>query len=260
MNRIFGLERRLFSLLLYGACFLSFGTLAGRMPRSDSFYPQFWTAWCGAIIGIGLVFLFSRDANDASNTHRLWLIIAGGALVDIIGNRSAVLLPDTKSLLYLLLLALGNLGVLAAAIGAGLLVARGLQKPNYLIMAALVGAVTDVFSVYSGPSKTTLQSDIFPYVSYQWGVIGQGGAIGIIGAGDFIFLALYFAGARRFHLPEGVTFLAMCAAFGVGFLSLLVIPQGVPALPFMATFLLLVHGRALKSQMRALQNAEQNTA
>ncbi len=253
MHRFFSPARLWPSLLFYMVCFLVFGTIAATLPRSDSFYPQFWTGWCGAIIGIWLVFLFSRDADNA---QRLRTMIAGGVVADIVCNRAALLLADTKSLFYLLFLALGNLGVLAAALGAGLIVARGLQKPNYLIMAAIVGAVTDIFSVYSGPSKVTLQSDIFPYVSYQWGVIGQGGAIPIIGAGDFIFLALYFAGARRFHLPEGKTFVAMCAAFGMGFLSLLVIPQGVPALPFMATLLLLVHGRELNSQMRELKANE----
>ncbi len=253
MHRIFAPARWWPSLLCYLVCFLIFGIIAQRLPLSNNFYPQFWTAWCGAIVGIWLVFLFSRETD---HPQRVWVMIAGGIVADIACNRIAVLIPATKSLFHFLFLALGNLGVLAAAIGAGVLVARGLQKPNYLIMAAIVGAVTDIFSVYSGPSKVTLHSDMFPYVSYQWSIIGQGGAIPIVGAGDFIFLALYFAGARRFHLSDGKTFVAMCAAFGVGFLSLLVIPQGVPALPFMATFLLLVHGRELKAQMRELKSAD----
>lgn len=247
MHRLFTMVRFCAPFLCYLLCFLSFGTVAALLPLSDSFYPMFWTAWCGAIMGIWLVFLYSRNAD---NPTRLRWMIAAGIVVDLTCNRMAVMLTESNSLPYLFFLALGNSGVLAAAIGAGVIVARGLQKPNYLIMAAIVGAVTDIFSVYAGPSKATLSSEIFPYVSYQWGVIGKGGAIPIIGAGDFIFLALYFSGARRFHLPETKTFVAMCAAFGIGFLSLLVLEQGVPALPFMATFLLLVHGRELQNQMR----------
>jgi hypothetical protein len=241
-------------LLAYLSCFLFLAALAQRLPLSERFFPQFWTAWFGAVIGIWLVFLFSRDADEP---QRLRWRIFGGIGVDIVCNRVAAMVPPgQEGVLQWLFLALGNLGMMAVAIAAGILVARGLQKPNYLIMAAIVGAVTDIFSVYSGPSKFTMNSSVFPYVSYQWGVVGQGGTIPIIGAGDFIFLALYFAGTRRFHLSETKTFVAMCAAFGVGFLSILVIPQGVPALPFMAMMLLLVHGRALNAQMRALKAEE----
>lgn len=242
---------RHYALLAYLICFFAFSFIAKQMPLSDSFYPQFWTAWCGAIVGIWLVFVFSRDAE---HPRHLWMLIAGGVVADILFNGLAVHFNQGgESPRRLFFLALGNLGVLAAAIGAGILVARGLQKPNYLIMAAVVGAVTDIFSVYSGPSKLTMNSQMFPYVSYQWGVIGHSGATPIVGAGDFIFLALYFAGARRFHLPEGKTFIAMCLAFGLGFFSLVFIQQGVPALPFMATFLMLAHYRELNAQMRALK-------
>ena len=115
-------------------------------------------------------------------------------------------------------------------------------------MAAIVG-VTDIFSVYAGPSKHIISSQAFLYFSYQWGVLGEG-VIPCVGAGDFIFLSLYFAGARRFGLNERKTLVAMIAAFGIGFLTLLVSPSGIPALPFMAALLLVVHGRELKAQMK----------
>ena len=128
--------------------------------------------------------------------------------------------------------------------GLGWLVSRGLKKPSYLITAAVVGALTDIFSVYMGPSKLVLSSDVFPYVSYQWGLAGQG-VMPCVGAGDFIFLCLFFAGARRFGLDDRKTFWAMTVAFGLGFLSIAFSPMGVPALPFMAALLLLVHWREL---------------
>ena len=239
------------ALLAYFVLFAAFGIAAARMPLREDLLPSFFTAWLGACVGIALVYLLSR-VPDATNT--LCSLIIGGLFVDVACNFAVMKAGDNApESLRLPLIAIGNLGIIAAAVGMGVLVARGLQKPNYLIMAAIVGAVTDVFSVYAGPSKHVLDSGVvFPYVSYQWGVVGQGGVISCVGAGDFIFLALYFAGARRFGLNERKTFVAMSAAFALGFLSLLFSPRGIPALPFMATMLLLVHGPALKAQMRAV--------
>jgi hypothetical protein len=67
--------------------------------------------------------------------------------------------------------------------------------------------------------------------------------------GDFIFLVLYFAGVRKFGLSQKRTFLAMGAAFIVGFLSTLISPHGVPALPFMSFALLAVNLGSLKQQI-----------
>ena len=238
------------ALLAYFVLFAAFGIAAARMPLREDLLPSFLTAWFGACVGIALVYLLSR-VPDKSNT--LLGLVLGGLFADGVCNfvvaKAGNNAPES---LRLPLIAFGNLGLIAAAVGLGVLVARGLQKPNYLIMAAIVGAVTDIFSVYAGPSKAIIASpSVFPYVSYQWGVIGQGAVISCVGAGDFIFLALYFAGTRRFGLNDRKTFVAMSAAFALGFLSLLFSPRGIPALPFMAIMLLLVHGPALKAQMRA---------
>jgi len=217
------------------------------------------TAWLGASVAIALVFLFGR-AQEVADSQNQWLpFLLGGIVVDIVCNFAAMkLMRDAgenaaQGVLPLALVATANLGILIAATSAGLLVAKGLKEPRYLVMAAIVGAVTDIFSVYAGPSKQVLSSDVFPYVGYQWGVWSQG-VIPCVGAGDFIFLSLYFAGARRFDLSERKTFLAMIAAFGLGFLSLAFTSSGIPALPFMATLLLLVHARELKRQMHKASN------
>jgi len=213
--------------------------------------PPLITAWIGAGIAIGLVFLGSRtrDAPQISNRDLL-IFLGGGMLLDVAFNFAALKIASvgsgsTPNALVLAFTAFANLGVLGAAVAIGWLVARGLKRPSYLITAAVVGALTDIFSVYAGPSKHVLSSDVFPYVSYQWGVAGQG-VIPCVGAGDFIFLCLFFAGARRFGLDDRKTFFAMIAAFGLGYLSLVVSPKGIPALPFMAALLLLVHWRELR--------------
>jgi hypothetical protein len=242
-----------FSLLLYYVIFLLFTVLASLKPlASDAgrleLLPSLFTAWCGATVGILLVWRFLRRQRKLS----VMALIAGGAVGDIVCNFLAVRLGEGSAGHWFpraALLATGNLGVLAAAIGAGVLVGRGLQKPGYLVMAAIVGALTDIFSVYAGPSKHVLSSAIFPYLSFQWGTWGLG-IIPCVGAGDFIFLSLYFFGAKRFGLDERRTLVAMLVAFGLGFLSLLISPNGIPALPFMSALLLLTHGRELKGKMK----------
>jgi hypothetical protein len=234
------------ALLVYAALFLLFAGLALSRPSNENFTTIFYSALSGAGTGITLVYLFSNSKTDDAALRTL---IINGVLIDVVCNFVATQLFAIK-VLWVLLIGIANLGLLMAAIGVGLLVGRGLQKPNYLVMAAIVGAITDIFSVYAGPSKHLLGSVAFPYVALQWGLIGQGSIEPIVGAGDFIFLALYFYGARKFGLDDRRTLLAMLAAFVVGFLSTLFSPQGIPALPFMSAALLLVHGRELKAKMQ----------
>lgn len=255
MNSLSERAKQQIAILIYFVAFTVFALIARALPPTYDFTYDFTlsfiTTWPGTCLGVLLVYLFSRGADE---TKRIRAMFIGGLFTDIVCNFAASKFPDgtPNAALSIPLLALGNLGVLAAAIAIGLLVARGLQKPNYLIMAAIVGAVTDIFSVSAGPSKHVLDSQMFPYVSYQWGVASTGGIFPCVGAGDFIFLALYFAGVRRFNLDDRKTLVAMCLAIATGYLSLLLYPNGIPALPFMATFLLLVHGRDLVAQMREL--------
>jgi hypothetical protein len=253
------------------------------------------SAWLGALVGIGIVFLFSQgwahefgnwsdrpsptdgyspeesslrsleqgtdrgEMQRRSENRALRALIGSGIVVSVTANFAALklaaeageswqaggIIGGIAEVLRLILIATGNLGLLMAATALGILVARGLLKPNYLVMAAIVGALTDIFSVYAGPTKHVLTSEALPYVSYQWGVAGQG-VIPCVGIGDFLFLSLYFAGARRFGLDERKTFWAMAVAFALGYISLLWSPQGIPALPFMAALLLLVHAPQLR--------------
>jgi len=234
------------ALLIYAALFLVFAWTALARPADEAFATIFFSALAGAGVGIALVYLFSQGRTDDTTLRTL---IISGVLIDVACNFSATRFEALR-VLWVAVIGVGNLGLLMAAIGLGLLVGRGLQKPNYLVMAAIVGALTDIFSVYAGPSKHLLGSVAFPYVAFHWGLIGQGGVFPMIGGGDFIFLALYFYGARKFGLDDRKTLAAMMAAFAVGFLSTLFSPQGIPALPFMSVALLLVHGRELKAKMR----------
>jgi hypothetical protein len=218
------------------------------VPVGEAFAPIFMSAWAGSCVGIWLVWLLSDGRVESQRL--LTQIVAGIAI--LLSFHFLGIHAEQITIAAAALHGTGNVGLLMAATALGLLVGRGLQKPNYLIMAAIVGAVTDIFSVYSGPSKHVLSSSVFPYVSFHWGLIGQGEVLPIVGAGDFIFLALYFFGARKFGLDDRKTFAAMAIAFAVGFLSAIVTQRGIPALPFMSLALLLAHGRELKRKSAQL--------
>jgi hypothetical protein len=246
-------RRMFFAVTLYLLGYLSFAYAALSVPATET--PNIVGLFLSAIVGgaAGIIWIWAFGVGRTDNQALLRLILVG-AVIDGVFNYSAVRLAKAggPELGEALLLGVGNLGMMAAAVGAGLWVGRGLQKPNYLVMAAIVGAVTDIFSVYAGPSKNMLSSGFFPYISFHWGLISSGVVTEIIGAGDFIFLALYFFGARKFGLDDRKTLLAMIAGVGLGFITNLVFSLPVPALPFFAVALLVVHGRELKRQMQAV--------
>lgn len=251
LNSSFRPRRMFAALTLYLLGYLGFAYAALSLPATEDKNLIFVSAMAGGIAGISWIWAFGMGSADDESVRR-WVF--GGAVVDAVFNYGGVLVARAggAELGVALLHGVGNLGMMAVAIGAGLLVGRGLQKPNYLVMAAIVGAVTDIFSVYAGPSKITLGSGAFPYISFHWGLVSSGVVTEIVGAGDFIFLALYFFGARKFGLDDRQTLAAMIAGIALGFLTNLIFGIAVPALPFFAVALLVVHGRELKRQMQAL--------
>jgi hypothetical protein len=238
-------QRLRLALIWYWGLYAVFALLAWLFPEGEAFAPIFVSAWGGAIIGTLLVWVFG---NGRADDYAIRSLLVSGVIIDLLFHRLALGIASIK-VLSAALHAVGNLGMLMAAIGLGLWVGRGLQKPNYLVMAALVGALTDVFSVYAGPTKHLLGTGAFPYVSFHWGILGQGGVMPIVGAGDFVFLALYFFGARKFGLDDRKTLLAMIAALGLGFWTGWWFQVAIPALPFMSAALLSVHGRELLAKI-----------
>ena len=117
-------------------------------------------------------------------------------------------------------------------------------------MAAIVAAVADFISVSVGPTRHIIGTDVAPYISLHWGIVGMGGVATIVGMGDFLFLSLFFVGARKFGWNTRLTLAAMCLALAVAFLSMLLLPRPLPALPFLAVALLAVHGKDIYRGLR----------
>ena len=249
--------RKIVTSSLYLVGFAACTLLAARYADSQSRWAELLTAECGAALGILWVFTFSMGP---ANNERIRPLIYAGILADLVFNFLAAQMFHRlhlhESHVHFaygnlpadVMMGLGNLGMLTAAIGVGLLVARGLQKPNYLLMACVVGGVTDIFNIFVGPGKNEINSKIFPYITFQWGITGYGGLSPLVGTGDFVFLALYFFGVRKFGLDDRKTLLAMILAVGLGFVSAIYFKTAIPALPFFAVALFLVHGRDLWRQ------------
>lgn len=168
------------------------------------------------------------------------MLFIGGSLVDIVANLgthpSRLGVPGHA--LVVTLIGLANVGMLCAAVGIGLIVAQGMREVNCLLMAAVVAAITDIVSVFMGPTGHLITTDVFDYLSFQWGILGLCGISPIIGMGDFIFLALFFTGARKFGWDARKTLWGMWCALATGLLATLYGPHALPALPFMAVALL----------------------
>jgi len=145
---------------------------------------------------------------------------------------------------------LANLGMLSAALAVGVMVSKGLRRVSYIALAAILGSLADVVSVSAGPTRHLVQTDAVYFLSFQWGIIGEQGIKPIVGMGDFIFLALFFAGAHRFGWDTRRTFAAMAIALIIGFCLTLLGGVGLPALPFFAVALGVAHWKDLQLSRR----------
>lgn len=208
-----------------------------------------FSAIIGAIVATCFIFFFSSIHGDWQRSwKRYGMLFIGGSIIDIAANYAAhpSRLGVLDHTLIITLIGLANLGMLFAAVGIGLIVAQGMREVNYLLMAAVVAALTDIVSVFMGPTKHLITTDVFDYLSFQWGILGLGNISPIIGMGDFVFLTLFFTGARKFGWDARKTLGAMCCALAVGLLATLYGPRALPALPFMAMALLVVHAGDIK--------------
>ena len=260
-RRVLGACVLLTYALLY-TCFAVGSSLVPVVVGKSALSPgdKAWlalSAIAGAFVAIYLIFFFTGIKLEwQTSWKRYGLLFILGSAVDGISNylTHSSWLGVPNHALILVLTGVANVGMLFAAVGIGLIVAQGMRQVNYLVMAAIVAAATDIISVFMGPTKHLITTDAFAYLSFQWGILGLGDISPIIGMGDFIFLALFFTGVRKFGWAAHKTLYAMCFALAIGLLSTLYGPRALPALPFMAVALLITHVNDIK-QARVLQAA-----
>jgi len=228
---------------VYALLFAVFAEGAHRFGDNLTLWGILFSAIVGALIAIWIVHSFSWL--DGSWAFLMLTMLLGGA-VDVAGNLLWQAFAAWHYLARSAWIGLANLGMLAAALAAGIMVSKGLRRVSYLVLGAVTGAVADAFSVFAGPTKHLIQTDAVFFLSFQWGSIGQGGIKPIVGVGDFIFLALFFAGSQKFGWNTFRTLKSMMIAVVVGFTFALVMGVGLPALPFFALALLIAHFRELQ--------------
>jgi hypothetical protein len=152
--------------------------------------------------------------------------------------------------------------LLAAATAGGALIARQIVKPSHLVAVAVLGAAVDLWSVSAGVTKEITAS---PHTCYyfllNWPLPGKGGVTyPLIGATDFLFVALFLTTVRRFGLPLARNVAGLAAAMTASVLSAVLLGRGLPALPFLGAAALAVNHRALRPDRKELVQIAIGTA
>jgi len=145
---------------------------------------------------------------------------------------------------------LSDCALLFSALPLGRLISRGIRDPNLLVPIGAVAAVVDVWGVnLHGPVSQIMEKA--PEAAHRFVThvpafgppqLGAPQFVAIIGLGDFVFLALFFACVHRFRLNFGGAAICSAVLALVGLtIALLVLPM--PGLPFIALGVLLPNVR-----------------
>jgi hypothetical protein len=183
----------------------------------------------------------------AANVPRAWLLpgFVGGLLLEVGGSQLG-LVPALEA-------AVMGLSLLSWVTCAGVLAALGLRQRGYLVMAALVIAIADIYNVFFGPAAAIAAGEATGWIR-AWGkisllagpLLGSNDTVPLIGAGDFLFPALFLEAARKFELGLSRTYWAVIGAFLVGLITLHLTDRAIPALVFIGPAFLLVNWRQIK--------------
>ena len=157
--------------------------------------------------------------------------LAGVALWFVAGARHDPLLSDCALIL--------------SAIALGRLVSRAVRYPNLLVPIGAVAAFVDIWGVnLGGPVAQVVQKAPETAARFVTHVPSFGAPhfVAIVGVGDFVFLAVFFACLRRFQLnvTGAATLAAVFAVVGL-VVAVRLIP--LPGLPFIAAGVLLPNAR-----------------
>ena len=125
-----------------------------------------------------------------------------------------------------------NLAKLAAAALGGFWFLTLFDRVSWLVFVALIVPLVDAASVWRGPTNEIVgdRPEVFGALSVAFP--SPGGGSFQLGLPDVIFFALFLAGAFRWRLRPGWTWLAMTAALGVTIaLAVATDPFGIGGLP-----------------------------
>jgi hypothetical protein len=185
------------------------------------------------------------------------VLVIGLLPLSVLGRRllilPAVALPLAILFLWLGLVPLADLAKILAASGLGLWIAGELEQVSWVVIAAVVSAAVDAFSVAAGPTKALLAKGplVVGYfiVAVTWWGYSYNEAYTGLGTSDVIFFALYLGSARRFHLRVRASAVVMAASFLVTIAAAMVW-TALPALPLLSLAFLAVNADLLWRALR----------
>ncbi len=142
----------------------------------------------------------------------------------------------------LLALSLANLFRILAAACVGISLARYVSSVGVVLLIAAVATVSDLFSVFAGPTKTFVEEDspVLDLLLLVFPTFGSPLGFGF-GVSDFIFLALFAAASRFLNLRYLATLLGLCLATFFAVTAGLLLERPLPTLPFIAIAFVLVN-------------------
>ncbi|MDQ2731518.1 MAG: hypothetical protein M3Y56_07655, partial [Armatimonadota bacterium] len=152
-----------------------------------------------------------------------------------------------------LCIALGFLCLALASSFLGRLISEAFKDRNLVPVAAMVGALVDIWGVFFGTTHqiVTYHRDVVDRVSVHTPTVGIGPAFQL-GPGDYVFIGILFALVHRFHLNPARTAGAMLALLSLTAFFVLHNGWSLPGIVPMALAVVLVNVREFKFQKSEL--------
>jgi hypothetical protein len=123
-----------------------------------------------------------------------------------------------------------------AAVLMGTLLGRVMEAPSWLLAAAIVAFLADLWSVFAGPTKVVVEKApvVLDYALVHFPMLGDTLPGAGLGMTDLLFVAVFVTGSRRVGLRPRASFLAMLASFVLTLCMTVVLDRALPALPLLA--------------------------
>lgn len=197
-----------------------------------------WVSPVVLVLGSVALFMFLQLAIvryaaglDVSTRITGWLIPASVVLVVGLMFLGATKLPQ---FLLLVVWALRDLALILFAVSFGYTISGIIREPNILLPVAIFAAIVDSWSVNFGPLAILLASrpEVVEAAAVQVPAVGFDAPVSMIGVGDFVFLALFFAVMYRFRMNVAGAFWLGFALLTVTMFLVIFVPwlSAVPAL------------------------------
>ena len=123
-----------------------------------------------------------------------------------------------------------------AAVLLGTLLGRVMEAPSWLLMAAAVAFLADLWSVFAGPTKVVVEKApvVLDYALVHFPMLGSAAPGAGLGMTDLLFVGVFVAGSRRVGLRLRTSFAAMMGSFVLTLLLTITLDRALPALPLLA--------------------------